>query len=146
MFLNQRRGVGTLLEELTTLPQTPAGFRNGERKGRSGDGELTQERLPLTCIHKIFRLNRSHHSHVTGCYREKFILIVCTFYQRSNIVSYASASIATVEMSVCLYICLSITLWYCIRTNKAAVKCQCKQDNKVLDTLIVIVARIKTFY
>jgi len=37
------------------------------------------------------------------------------FYQRRSIASYASAGVATAEMSVRL----SVTFWYCIKTEKA---------------------------
>jgi len=37
--------------------------------------------------------------------------LTSTFYQRGSTASYASTGIASV--------CLSVTLWYCIKTNKA---------------------------
>jgi len=47
------------------------------------------------------------------------------FYQHGSIASHACAGIAIAEMSVSLSVCLSIrlsvTLWYCIKTNKASV-------------------------
>ena len=47
------------------------------------------------------------------------------FYQRVSIASYASAGIARAEMSVrlsvCLSVCPSVTLRYCIKTKKNSV-------------------------
>jgi len=39
-------------------------------------------------------------------------------YQRVSIASYASAGIASGRMSVCLSVCPSVTLRYCIKTKQ----------------------------
>jgi len=47
------------------------------------------------------------------------------FYQHGSVASYACTGIAIAEMSVRLSVCLStrlsVTLWYCIKTNKESV-------------------------
>jgi len=47
------------------------------------------------------------------------ILAFTSFYLHGSIASYASADIKA-DLSLRLSVCLSITLWYCVKTNGRA--------------------------
>jgi len=60
------------------------------------------------------------------------------FYLRGSIASYASNDIAIAEMSVCL----SVTLWYCIKTNKAGVMIFLPCDVMRCTVLVIVILSV----
>ena len=101
-----------------------------------------EPRVLLTCC----SLTRAMDGHLIRCgYHQliytnhaTFIQFYSFYYQRVSIASYASAGIARAEMSVCLSVCLfvrlSVTLRYCIKTKRASVMISSPSES--LDILV----------